>query len=104
MALCQQIALQLSPEARQTAPAFSSLANRIFLAYFPSLPAKPAADLWRYCIATRILFRTWVRHKEDAGKGFMEKRVEEVGGAAREELEHLVAREGWALKTLVRKI
>jgi len=34
----------------------------------------------------------------------MEKRVEEVGGAAREELEHLVAREGWALKTLVRKI
>jgi len=33
-----------------------------------------------------------------------EKMVKEVGGAAREELGHLVARERRALKTLVRKV
>ena len=121
MALCEQIAVHLSPVARQTAPAFSSLGDRIFLAYFPSLPTNPADDLGRYCVATGILFRRWLRHKEDAGKGFMEfngsarevvddvlatweKMVKEVGGAAREELGHLVARERRALKTLVRKV
>jgi len=112
---------QMSVQPRQRAPAFSNLADRIFLAYFPSLPAKPAADLWRYCIATGVLFRTWVRHKDDAGKGFMEFKgsarkvvddvlarwemgVKEVGGAAKEELGHLVAREGRVLKALVERI
>jgi hypothetical protein len=114
MALSEQIALQKSSEARKRAPKYSSLADRLFLAYLPSLPAKTAADLCLYCIATGILFRTWVRHRDDV-EGFhafpgsareviydalamRERRVAEVGVGSREEVGRVVAREGRASK------
>jgi hypothetical protein len=120
-AVSEQLAFQTCPEARDKARQCTNLADRLFLAYLPSLPAKTAADLPRYCIATGILFRTWVRHKDDVGEGFVafrgsarevvedalgkrERRVVEVGVGSREEVARVVAREGRVLRTLVGKI
>jgi hypothetical protein len=120
-ALSEQLAFKTCPEARDKALQCTHLADRLFLAYLPSLPAKTAADLSRYCIATGILFRTWVRHKDDVGEGFCafgrsarevvedalgkrERRVEEVGVGSREDVARVVAREGRVLKALVGKI
>jgi len=124
------MALQICPEARELAKKYIAhpLADRIFLAYLPSVPAsgqggpQAAAELMRYCIITGVLFRTWVVHKT-AEQGFSsegfrgspsdvvnealarrKKRLEGYTGSLRQELNRVIRREGQILKTLVLKI
>jgi hypothetical protein len=117
MGFSEQITLQTSPKA----PEYSSLADRLFLAYLPSLPTKIPADLCLYCIAMGILFCIWVQHKDDAGEGFQaftgsvrmviddalvkrEGKVDEVGDGSRKKMKRVVVREGRVLKALMGKI
>jgi len=71
MALCEELMLRTSAEARNLGKMYIGrpLADRLFLAYLPSLPEpsqdglRAAAELVRYYIVTGFLFRTWIVHK-----------------------------------------